>query len=237
MQAKSNNQYVSADNAGANPLIANRGAPSTWETFIFYHQGAYWAIESFINSEFVALQASNGEQLVASITPSGVIPDVALFSIIPALSSVDITKASQVKLVSASTLNYITTDGDTLVATGTSQSAVTFNVAAQPGGYSLQNAANSFYTSAENAGASPLVANRGAASTWETFAFVAQPGNCIILIFGIVIIYRIITGSVYAIIATINNEAVAVQSNNLLVANVPNGGSFPSTALFYVVSA
>ena len=89
----------------------------------------------------------------------------------------DITKASKVKLVSAATLNYVTTDGNSLVATGTAQSAVTFNVAVQPGGYSLQNAANSFFTCAENGGTSPLVANRVSASTWETFAFAAQSGS------------------------------------------------------------
>src|SRR6202011_585286 len=33
LQSYANNLWVCADNAGKSPLIANRGTPSTWETF------------------------------------------------------------------------------------------------------------------------------------------------------------------------------------------------------------
>ncbi len=33
LRSKANGQYVCAENAGANPLVANRAAVGAWETF------------------------------------------------------------------------------------------------------------------------------------------------------------------------------------------------------------
>ena len=44
-----------------------------------------------------------------------------------------------------------------------------FTTLAVSGGVALRNVRSGLYVCAENAGGSPLVANRPAASTWETF--------------------------------------------------------------------
>jgi hypothetical protein len=61
--------------------------------------------------------------------------------------------------------------------------------------YSLQNEATSLYASADNAGASAVVANRNTPSGWETFSFVSKPGGTyaiLVCLFYIILFYSIL---------------------------------------------
>jgi len=224
IQAQPSNQFVSADNTGTSPLVANRPTASGWETFVFTAQsGGYWTITATDDNEYVAIQPSTSNELLANVAISGTIPATALFQIVvpsAPTSSINPTTSPQIKLYSKSAGAYVTVDAySNLVATaGTSSLAVTWNVATISGGYSLQNAATSEYASADNNGGSPVIANRPSPSGWETFGFVAQSGGA------------------YSILATDNGQLVAVQSNSQLQATVANSGTIPSSALFYIVS-
>lgn len=226
IQARSTNQYVSADNAGASALIANRAAPSGWETYQITQPASGYFAFTAVNSKYVAVQSANANELIATVAIGGTVPDIALFNIVaitssPApTSSINVATATQVKLYSKSANSYITVDSASLLAATVSSTALatTFNLAAVTGGNTLQNAGSSQFVSADNAGASPLVSNRATAAGWETFTFVAQ------------------SGSTYAILAAADNQLVSVQSNGQLLANIANSGTIPTSALFYVVA-
>ena len=67
IRASADNQFVSADNAGASPLVANRATPSTWESFQVIDNGdGTISLQSVINGLFVTEDPNNGGQLIAS---------------------------------------------------------------------------------------------------------------------------------------------------------------------------
>jgi beta-glucanase (GH16 family) len=72
IRAAANNTFVSAEQAGAAPLVANRNAVGTWEQFRVVDNGdGTISLQSVINSRFVTVDASNGGRLIASRTAIG----------------------------------------------------------------------------------------------------------------------------------------------------------------------
>ena len=72
IRAAANSTFVSADNAGANPLIANRTAVGTWEQFRVVDNGdGTIALQAVINGRFVTANLENGGRLIASATAIG----------------------------------------------------------------------------------------------------------------------------------------------------------------------
>jgi hypothetical protein len=70
--ASANNTFVSAENAGASFLIANRAAASTWEQFqIVSNSDGTTSIQATINGRFVTTDLANGGRLIASQTAIG----------------------------------------------------------------------------------------------------------------------------------------------------------------------
>jgi beta-glucanase (GH16 family) len=66
IRAAANNTFVSAENAGASPLVANRAAVDTWEEFHVIDNGdGTIALQSVINNLFVTADLGNGGQLIA----------------------------------------------------------------------------------------------------------------------------------------------------------------------------
>jgi beta-glucanase (GH16 family) len=69
IRASANNTFVSAENAGASPLIANRAVASTWEQFRVIDNGdGTISLQAVINNRFVAPDLNNGGQLIANQT-------------------------------------------------------------------------------------------------------------------------------------------------------------------------
>jgi beta-glucanase (GH16 family) len=67
IRASANNTFVSAENAGASPLVANRAAVSTWEQFRVIDNGdGTIALQAVINGLYVTADPSNGGRLIAS---------------------------------------------------------------------------------------------------------------------------------------------------------------------------
>ena len=150
MKQRQTNQFVSADNGGDAPLVANRNGPGGWETFVVSQPSsgyfAFNAVNQKVRSvdqqvkshifiqlliefhQYVAVQPAAGNNLLANVAvPYGTaIPDSALFSVVvptplTTLTSVDIVTATQVKLYSQFGMAYIIVDGyGTLLAGGDS---------------------------------------------------------------------------------------------------------------------
>jgi beta-glucanase (GH16 family) len=67
IRASANGSFVSAENAGASPLVANRGAVSTWEQFRVIDNGdGTISLQAVINGLFVAADLASGGRLIAN---------------------------------------------------------------------------------------------------------------------------------------------------------------------------
>lgn len=72
IRASADNSFVSADNAGASPLIANRATASTWESFqVVNNSDGTISLKSVINNLFVTADPNTGGQLIATKTTIG----------------------------------------------------------------------------------------------------------------------------------------------------------------------
>ncbi|HEY0191759.1 MAG TPA: family 16 glycosylhydrolase [Kofleriaceae bacterium] len=72
IRASADNSFVSADNAGASPLVANRATVSSWETFKLIDNGdGTIALQAAINNLYVTVDAGNGGRLIASKSTIG----------------------------------------------------------------------------------------------------------------------------------------------------------------------
>jgi beta-glucanase (GH16 family) len=67
IRASADNEFVSADNAGASPLVANRATVSTWEQFQLIDNGdGTISLQSGINGLYVTVDSASGGHLIAS---------------------------------------------------------------------------------------------------------------------------------------------------------------------------
>jgi hypothetical protein len=72
LRAHANSEYVSADNAGANPLIANRTAIGGWESFdLINNADGSVSLRSHANSEYVTADNAGANPLIANRTAIG----------------------------------------------------------------------------------------------------------------------------------------------------------------------
>jgi beta-glucanase (GH16 family) len=67
IRASANNTFVSAENAGASPLVANRATVSTWEQFRVIDNGdGTISLQSVINNLYVTADPATGGKLIAN---------------------------------------------------------------------------------------------------------------------------------------------------------------------------
>jgi hypothetical protein len=72
LRASANNTFVSAENAGAGFLVANRAAASGWEQFdLVSNTDGTTSIRATVNGRFVTTDLANGGRLIASQTAIG----------------------------------------------------------------------------------------------------------------------------------------------------------------------
>jgi beta-glucanase (GH16 family) len=72
IRASANNTFVTAENAGASPLVANRAAVNTWEQFhVIANNDGTISLQATINGRFVTTDLGNGGRLIASQTAIG----------------------------------------------------------------------------------------------------------------------------------------------------------------------
>src|SRR5689334_21374993 len=67
IQASANNSFVSAENAGASFLVANRATASGWEQFsVVSNSDGTTSLQATVNGRFVTTDLANGGRLIAS---------------------------------------------------------------------------------------------------------------------------------------------------------------------------
>jgi hypothetical protein len=157
-QATSSGKYVCAENAGAAPLVANRPQELAWEQFQVLDVGSgNVALRSLVNGKYVCAENAGASPLIANRNAVGTWEQFQLLNV----GGGNVALLARVNGLYVSAGNA----GDQLIANrncvgGTEQFIL--NV-------SLRSFANGKFVCAENAGASPLIANRTAIGTWEQF--------------------------------------------------------------------
>jgi GH25 family lysozyme M1 (1,4-beta-N-acetylmuramidase) len=162
--ARANGRYVTAENAGQSPLIANRTAIGPWEQFDQIDVGGgYIALRAHANGRYVTAESGGDLPLIANRTALGAWEKFQLI----------VDSDGSVGLLANANGRYVTApDSGTqpLVANRTTiRPSEEFLQILPASPISLMANAGHRYVSAENAGQSPLIANRTAIGPWETF--------------------------------------------------------------------
>jgi subtilisin family serine protease len=171
--AGANGRFVTAENAGTAPLVANRTGVGQWEQFDQVDAGGgYVALRAHANGLYVT--AGSGP-LVASRATIGAAEKFQL------VSNADGT----VSLKANANGRYVTAEdagASALVANRTTIGAwERFTTMGAPTVVSLQAMVNGRLVTAENGGNAPLIANRGSAGLWERFDRIDVGGGYVAL--------------------------------------------------------
>jgi GH25 family lysozyme M1 (1,4-beta-N-acetylmuramidase) len=166
LRANVNGQYVTAENAGSSPLIANRTSVGAWEQFhLVAAGGGYVALRSNVNGRFVTAENAGASTLIANRTT---VSGWERFQIIAnADGSISLRANANGLFVTAENAG-----SSALIANRTAIGLWEKFTRIDPYLISLRADVNSRYVTAENAGASPLIANRTAVALWEQFFLV-----------------------------------------------------------------
>jgi PKD repeat protein len=173
LRARVNNRYVTAENAGASALIANRTTVGAWEQFDEVDAGGGMiALRAHANGRYVTADNAGASPLIANRDAVG---SWEQFQVV---SNAD----GSVSLKANANGRYVTADNagaSPLIANRTAiGSWEKFDLATT---VSLTARVNSKYVTAENAGASSLIANRTTVGAWEQFDEVDAGGGMIAL--------------------------------------------------------
>jgi subtilisin family serine protease len=179
LRARANFSVVTT-NGGSSPLAANRTAAGAWEQFDVVNTGGNnVALRAHANGKYVTADNGGASALIANRTAPGAWEQFQI------LTNPD----GSVSLKAGANGKYVTTGGGTapLIANRDAVGAwEEFDKVDTPNPVSLAAVGVNFnYVSADNAGKSPLVANRSSAQAdpgaWETFDAVDAGGGYVAL--------------------------------------------------------
>jgi len=176
LRSHANGKYVTADNAGRSPLIANRTAIGRWEQFDQIDLGGgYVALRAHANGKYVTAENAGRSPLIANRTATG---RWETFKLV-------INPGGSISLLASANGKYVTADRagrSPLIANRTTISTwEEFDQVTPSAMISLLGGANGKYVTADNAGRSPLIANRTAIGRWEQFDQIDLGGGYIAL--------------------------------------------------------
>ena len=169
LRAHANGKYVTADNGGSSPLMAQATVIAAWEKFtVVVNPDASVSLRSFANGKYVTAENGGTSALIANRTAIG---GWEQFD--------EVLPAALVSLKAKANGLFVTADdggSSPLIANRTAVSTWELfdQVDAGNGYLGLKARANGRYVTAENAGAAALIANRTAVSTWESFRAVVN---------------------------------------------------------------
>ncbi|MEY9855482.1 hypothetical protein ABH935_001086 [Catenulispora sp. GAS73] len=166
LRAHANGDYVTADNAGASPLIANRTAVGPWEQFdLINNPDGSVSLRAHANAKVVTADNAGASPLIANRTAIG--PWESFDLIRNADGSISFRAHANGDIVTADNAG-----ASPLIANRTAigpwEEFDLVTPSAQPV-ISLRAHANNDIVTADNTGASPLIANRTAIGPWESF--------------------------------------------------------------------
>ncbi len=159
--AQANGRYVTAENGGGSPLIANRTAVGAWERYDQVDAGGgYIALRSHANGLYVT--AGAGALVANSVT----IGTGQKFTVV-------VNADGSVSLLALANNRYVTAENGGASALIANRTAIgaweRFDEVLPAALISLRAKANGLFVSADAGGAAPLIANRGAVGPWEQF--------------------------------------------------------------------
>jgi GH25 family lysozyme M1 (1,4-beta-N-acetylmuramidase) len=168
--ARSNGRYVTAENAGTQPLIANRTAIGLWEQFDRIDAGGgMLALRARANGRYVTAESAGTQPLIANRT---VIGAWEKFRLIRTFDGTYVLLANaNGRYVTASATAPLIADA---VAIGTAQK---FRLVTPPTVTSLIAAVNYRYVTAPGGGGLPLIASQLGLGTAEQFDEIAIGGS------------------------------------------------------------
>jgi len=174
--ARANDRYVTAENAGTLPLIANRTSIGTWEQFDQVDAGdGFIALRARANGRYVTAEAGGATALIANRT------SVGAWEKFTVIDNPDGT----VSLLANANGRYVTAENfgtEPLIANRTAVGTWEKFVQLLPTAViSLVARVNGKYVSADGAGTLPLIASRTAIGAWEQFDQVNAGGGFIAL--------------------------------------------------------
>lgn len=185
IQAVANDRYVSADNYGNNPLVANRTNVGDWEKFkVVENSDGTISLLSRANQKYVQVNLNDGAKLRAS---SSQIQSWEKFE------RVDLGNGTY-GLRSLANNQYVSTDlNQATPQLAANRSSIggaweAFVITQVEGGNqstlwrSIQAGANNRYVSADNYGNNQLVANRDSVGDWELFRVIENRDGTISLL-------------------------------------------------------
>ncbi|GAA4695535.1 GH25 family lysozyme [Phytohabitans rumicis] len=169
-----NNRYVTAERAGAGPLIANRTAIGPWEQFDQLDAGGgLVAFRSRINGRYVTAEDRGASPLIANRTAIGTWEKFQIITNTDGTSSLRATINNR----------YVTAENAGAAPLIANRTAIgrweKFRFVTPPPLVSLLAGANLRYVSAANAGADPLIANRAVVTSWEQYDQVNAGGGLV----------------------------------------------------------
>ena len=176
LRAHANGRYVTAENAGAKPLIANRTAIGAWEQFDQINLGGgYIALRAHANGRYVTADSAGAKPLIANRTAIGAWEKFKLV----------INPDGSISLLAGANGRYVTAENAGAKPLIANRTAIgpweKFDQVVPAGVISLLAGADGRYVTAENAGAKPLIANRTAIGAWEQFDQINLGGGYIAL--------------------------------------------------------
>ncbi|MEU7876340.1 S8 family serine peptidase [Dactylosporangium sp. NPDC049140] len=172
LRAHANGQFVTAEGAGAQPMIANRYNKGAWEgiTVVDAGDGVHVGLRSSSNNQFITAENGGASPLIANRASIGAWEKFTLVS--NADGSVSFQAAVNGKYVTADLNN-----GGKLIA---NRDAIgiweSFDRAGPATTVFLYSLVAGLYVTADNGGNSPLVANRMSIGQWEQFDVVDAGG-------------------------------------------------------------
>ncbi|WP_432833174.1 PQQ-dependent sugar dehydrogenase [Dactylosporangium sp. CA-092794] len=177
LRASANGSFVTAENGGNSPLIANRSVIGDWEQFDVADAGdGYVALRARANLRYVTAEAGGNSPLIANRTSIG---DWEKFQMID-------NGDGTISLKAKANGRYVTADNggnSPLIANRTSIGAwEKFTKIKPPSRVSLTAQVNSRVITADNGGNLPLIANRTAVGPWEQFDLVDIGGGYVALL-------------------------------------------------------
>jgi hypothetical protein len=167
LKARSDNDWVTAENDGKSPLIANRGAPGPWETFYLIHNpDGSVSFRAYNNQHIVTAENAGASALIANRTAIGPWEE---FDLVYDTVPVSFRAHANNDIVTADNAGT-----SPLIANRTAIGGwETFDlIQNSDGSISLRAHANGDIVTADNAGTSPLIANRTAIGPWEEFGLI-----------------------------------------------------------------
>jgi GH25 family lysozyme M1 (1,4-beta-N-acetylmuramidase) len=166
-RAQANNRYVTADHAGASPLIANRTSIGLWEQFDMVDAGnGFIGLRSRSNGKYVTAESAGAQPLIANRT------SVEGWEKFKLINNSD----GSVSLQANANGKYVTAESagaNPLIANRTAIGQwERFDEYAAPKVVSLSANDVGRYVTADSAGTKPLIANRTSIWAWEQFDLV-----------------------------------------------------------------